>query len=205
MTYTSYDCEQRTPEWFALRRGRITASEAHKLTTSSKFGTFKYKLLAETLTDPTDEEPFVNDAMQRGIDMEQHVINLYAESKEDEEEDFYTEGFCVSHDYPICGASPDLVVGSKGLSEIKIPNTETHLRYIEQGPTTEIICQMQYQLFVLNRAWNDFTSFDDRLKDEKLHLYVKRFKRDEAMITEFKKKAVKMKEFINMFRMEHGV
>lgn len=203
MSYTIIECEQRSPEWFEVRRGKITASNAHRLLTSAKFSTFKYELLAETLTPYVDDEGYVNDAMQRGIDLEPVAIDSYCEDTE--ATDVYKVGFCISLEYPICGASPDILVDEDGLGEVKCPNTATHFRYIEVGPTSDIIAQMNFQMFVLEREWVDFITFDDRPTEECLHKHVKRFHRDRAMISEFAMKAKQMNEFINNFRMDHGV
>jgi hypothetical protein len=64
------------------------------------------------------------------------------------------------------GASPDALVGTDGLVEIKCPNTATHVDFL-QGASIDkaYIWQMQAQMACAGRKWCDFVSFDDRLPD----------------------------------------
>ena len=203
--YVIFDVDQRDEEWYNLRRGKITASNAHRLLTPAKFSTFKWELLAETLTEHPVPDTRVGEAAQRGIDLEDTAIEAYIESRAMTHCDYYKMGFCISLDYPICGASPDLVVGTGGLAEIKCPNSETHLKYIETGAKPEIVAQMNFQMWIIERQFNDFVTFDDRFRDRKMHMYTKHYERDDDMIEIFKAKATEMSEFIETFRMEHGV
>ena len=202
--FVIFDVDQRDEEWYNLRRGKITASNAHRLLTPAKFSTFKWELLAETLTEHPVPDTRVGDAAQRGIDLEDIAIEEYVKL-ELYDCDYYKMGFCISLDYPICGASPDLVVGDKGLAEFKCPNSENHLKYMTNGAKGEIIAQMQFQMWIIEREFNDFVTFDDRFRDRKLEIYTRHYKRDDDMIEIFKAKATEMSEFIEEFRMEHGV
>ena len=199
-----HDVDQRSENWHNLRRGKITASNAHRLLTPAKFNTFKWELLAETLTVHPVPDNYINEAMQRGIDLEDIAVNAYIEDRNLDTE-YYKMGFCVSLDDPICGASPDLVVGTRGLAEIKCPNSETHLKYMANGAKPEIVAQMNFQMWVIERDFCSFVSFDDRFRCRKIQLYTQHYERDDGMIDEFKKKAEEMRDFIEMFRMENGV
>lgn len=91
------------------------------------------------------------------------------------------------------GASPDRLIGTSGLLEIKCPNTATHIDTLLNGTVDRAyILQMQWQLAVTQRDWCDFASYDGRLPPA-MHLYVKRFYRDERLISEL---TVSVKEFI---------
>lgn len=202
--FVIFDVDQRSENWHNLRRGKITASNAHRLLTPAKFNTFKWELLAETLTHHPVPDAYMNEAMQRGVDLEDTAVEEYIEINGYDCE-HYRMGICVSLDYPICAASPDLVVGERGLAEIKCPNSENHLKYMSGDIKKEYIAQMQFQMWIIEREFNDFVTFDNRFKEKKMQLYTKCFKRDDDMIGEFKKKADEMKEFIETFRMENGV
>ena len=75
---TIHDCEQRSPEWYAVRAGRLTGSCAvDMLATVKTKGAeaaarrdLRYRLVVERLTGtPQDDgNGFVNAAMQRGIE-----------------------------------------------------------------------------------------------------------------------------------------
>jgi hypothetical protein len=61
---------------------------------------------------------------------------------------------CVFADYKWLGASPDGLVGSIGLLEIKCPVYQIH----QQVPD-DYMCQIQGQLEMCDRQWCDFVSF----------------------------------------------
>lgn len=62
------------------------------------------------------------------------------------------------------GASPDGLIGSDGLIEIKCPNTATHIEYLLANEVpAEYIPQMKWQLACTKRTWCDFVSYDPRL------------------------------------------
>jgi YqaJ-like viral recombinase domain len=80
------------------------------------------------------------------------------------------------------GASPDGLVGSVGLLEIKCPETKKHIATIiaNEAPA-EYIPQMQWQMACTGRTWCDFVSFDPRLPLD-LQLFIKRVHRDPVFI-----------------------
>ena len=64
------------------------------------------------------------------------------------------------------GCSPDGLVGSDGLIEIKCPNSATHWSYVKEGkPPQKYIIQMQAQMSVTGAKWCDFVSFDPRMPE----------------------------------------
>jgi len=108
------------------------------------------------------EQSFYNAAMQRGNDVEPKARAYYEMSVSDVVE-------CGLVDHPTIerfAASPDGLVGDKGLIEIKCPNTATHWEFIKsQKPDGKYIIQMQVQMACTGRDWCDFVSFDDRMED----------------------------------------
>lgn len=127
--------------------------------------------------------------MQRGIDVEPLAKAAYQASHELTDD----VGF-VKH--PLIrwfGASPDALVGSDGLVEIKCPRSTTHLDYIQGGkPPAKYVPQMLAQLACTRRKWVDFVSFDDRFPQH-LQLFVVRFSPTEEDIAKFE---TKVKEFL---------
>jgi len=128
--------------------------------------------------------------MQRGIDVEPLARAAYQATYELTDD----VGF-VKH--PLIrwfGASPDALVGSDGLVEIKCPRSTTHLDYIQSGkPPTKYVPQMMAQISCTGRKWVDFVSFDDRFP-EHLRLFVVRFQPTEEEIEKFESK---VKEFLS--------
>jgi hypothetical protein len=74
------------------------------------------------------------------------------------------------------GCSPDGLIGDDGLIEIKCPNTATHIEYIIDGELPkEYEKQVHSQLWITDRKWCDFVSYDPRLTDRPI--WIKRVER----------------------------
>lgn len=176
MTLTIHtDIVQRSDEWYKLRLGVITASAVGRLITpktmkpasNQESRGLAQTLAAERISGWSDANGFVNDDMVRGIDSEPIARDLYAEHHEPvTEAAFITEdkfGFTL-------GYSPDGLVGSDGLIEIKAPRSKSHIATVIAGhPPIEYMAQLQCALLVSGREWIDYISYCGGL-----HLYVKR-------------------------------
>lgn len=175
-----FNVEQGSEEWLALRVGVITASAAYGLNYKSMRETYKNKLIAERLT----EEPiriFTNEAMQWGIDKEDEARERYiAETGNTVEQ----VGFGKVSKW--VGCSPDGLVGDKGMIEIKCPTTHNYVAQCLNGPKKEYIQQMQFQMWIFDREWNDFVLFDPRVKQTSGQIYIRRIERDEKIIDKIK-------------------
>lgn len=79
-----------------------------------------------------------------------------------------------------------------GLIEIKCPfKTEIHLGYrLQNQCPPRYVAQVQCQLWVTERDWTDFVSFDPRLP-ERLQLFVFRVQRDDRLIKDMEKETIK--------------
>ncbi len=178
--------KQGTPEWFAERLGKVTASRVSDVLAKIKSGeaaarsNYRAELVAQRLTGYM-EEGFTNAAMQHGNEYEKFARAQY-EIKKDVMVDEI--GF-VSH--PViewAGASPDGLIGDDGLIEIKCPNTATHIDYMLAGKApSKYIPQMVWQLACTGRKWCDFVSFDPRMPEE-MQLFIVRFDRNDEQIAE---------------------
>ncbi|MCY1432245.1 putative phage-type endonuclease [compost metagenome] len=138
------------------------------------------QLLCERLTG-TREEGFTSAAMQRGTDLEPIARSAY----EFNAGVMTVETGLVLHPrIEGFGASPDGMVGERGLIEIKCPNTAAHIAVIQAGTHDSTYdWQMLAQMACTDRDWVDFVSFDDRLPEE-LQYFCARFQRDERRIRE---------------------
>jgi putative phage-type endonuclease len=197
-------CEQGSEEWLSLRLGKITASRVKDVLTKGR-GTSQSKtaesymmeLIAEILTG--NSKPFFeNDAMRWGTETEPQARAMYAVNN-----DFVDikEVAFVEHNEQV-GISPDGLIGDDGLLEIKCPNTTTQLkRALSDDYSADYKAQIQMQLWVTEREWCDFVSFDPRLDCDAGYLQ-QRVYRDEEYIEEMKTKVYafveKMNELINI-------
>ncbi len=162
--------EQGTPEWFAQRCGKVTASRVADVIAKTKSGyaasrkNYMAQLVAERLTQ-TVSDSYSNAAMQWGIETEPQARAAYSLFHAGNME--VTEAEFVVHPVmDFAGASPDGYVGKSGLVEIKCPNTATHIDTLLSGKIpAKYITQMQWQMACTSRGWCDFVSFDPRLPD----------------------------------------
>lgn len=132
-----YDLEQKTPEWFALRRGIPTASNTKLLVTpvnlalSASSKKYSYKLLAEYfLGESTDGAS--TGFMRRGSDMEARARAAYEWEVWDNEINVRRVGFIQSDDAR-WGGSPDGLVGEDGGLEVKILSAAEHVALFFNG------------------------------------------------------------------------
>lgn len=179
--------EQGSPEWFAERLGKVTASRLSDVVARTKTGwgaaraNYMAQLIAERLTG-VPQESYTNSAMQWGIDTEADARAAY-EFRTDANVELV--GFVPHPSIEMSGASPDGLIGNEGLIEIKCPNTATHLdTLLSLSLPAKYVTQMQWQMACTGRAWCDFVSYDPRMP-ETMRLYVRRIKRDDKQITEY--------------------
>src|SRR5262249_11686785 len=121
---------QRTPEWFAARLGKVTASRiADVMAPSTSKGeaqvrkNYRSEKVLERWTNEPQERGYKSDAMQYGIDTEAEARAIYAldNGVVVEEIDF------LNHPtIPDAGASPDGLVDN-GVIEIKCPEPSAYL------------------------------------------------------------------------------
>lgn len=178
------DIVQRTPEWFAARLGKATASRVADITAKTKSGystsraNYAAQLIAERLTGVA-QESYVNAAMQWGIDTEAEARRAYSFYRDAEVVEI---GFTDHPAIPMAGASPDGLIGGDGLLELKCPITATHISTLLAGRIDgKYLAQMQFQMACTGRQWCDFASYDPRLP-ETMRLFVCRVERDDELI-----------------------
>lgn len=181
--------EQGTPEWHALRLGKVTASRIANIVRRTKDGVsasrnrYLGELVAERLSgQPT---PSVDTADIRwGREQEARAVELYAFLYDvDPEKVVFVDHPLI----PMAGASPDRLVNADGLIEVKCPATHTHIDTLRGARIdSDYVKQMQWQMACTGRAWCDFVSFDPRMP-ERMQMHVQRFQRDDVMISELER------------------
>jgi putative phage-type endonuclease len=194
------DIIQGTPEWFAARCGKVTASRVVDLLAKTKSGystsraNYAGQLVAEILTGEPAEDGYINADMQRGTELEPQARAIY-ELQTDCMVD--QVGFMAHSTILQSGASPDGLVGEDGMVEIKCPRTHTHIGYIlDKGIPSKYIPQMIWQMACSGRKWVDFVSYDPRMPEE-LRLVVRRLERDDERVKEIEAEVVKFLAEVN--------
>lgn len=193
MNFSIIDAEQRSPEWFAARLGRLTGSRAGDMLATIKSGEaaarrdYRMQLACERLTGQLQEDVFVNAAMQRGIECEPLAFAAY-EAKTGQV--VQRSGF-IAHTEHMAGCSLDGHIGEmEGLIECKCPKSATHLKYLKAGVVPpEHLPQILHNLWITGAAWCDFVSFDDRFP-EALQVFIVRCERDARAIADYEQKAL---------------
>ena len=171
---------QGTDAWLQIRAGKLTASRLSDALarTKSGWGASRANLVAqlaiERLTGQPVDSGFISPAMQWGIGQEPAARAAY-EMRTGEL--VATVGFVDHPTILMAGASPDGLVGSDGLLEIKCPNSATHIEYLRGNIPLKYQLQMQWQMACTVRAWCDFMSYDPRMPDG-LQISIQRVKRE---------------------------
>lgn len=146
--------EQRNPDWYANRKGRITASKVGKILGLSKYGT----------RDDAMRE-FVREFFDAPREFAGNEATRYGESHEADALAAYEHrygvmiepcGLVVHPEHDFLAASPDGLVGERGMVECKCPY---RARYTT--PSDEYRAQMQLQMACTGREWCDFAIWRD--------------------------------------------
>ena len=189
---------QGDTEWLQKRLGLLTASRFADLMAKTKTGpsasrkNLITRLTIERLTG-NYMQTYQNDAMTRGIEMEAEARKAY----EDQELMVVDQADYVPHPTLwYCGCSPDGLIGDTGLIEIKCPTAEAkHYEALRYGShAVEYKWQLQGQLWVTGREWNDAVSYDPRFKG--FELAIVRVQRDEKAIAELEAECIAANEEI---------
>jgi predicted phage-related endonuclease len=166
MTIKYHDILQGTDEWFEARCGLITASEVKhiltlklKVANNDKVRANLYELVAQRYSKYV-EPSYINDAMERGYQDEIRARILYQDTYSPEEE-VKEIGFITNDKFGFTlGYSPDGLVGSDGLIEIKSRCQKYQVQtIIENQVPEEHLIQVQTALLVSERKWLDYISY----------------------------------------------
>ena len=178
------DVEQGSDEWKAARLGRVTASRVADMTAKTKTGwgasraNYLAELVAERLTGAPAER-YTNAAMEWGSENEAAARSVYEMMTDATVEQV---GAVLHPSIDMALASPDGLVGTDGLVEIKCPSTATHIdTLLTQTIPDKYIKQMQFQMACTGRAWCDFVSFDPRMPGD-MQIWIKRVNRYDELI-----------------------
>jgi putative phage-type endonuclease len=147
---------QRSEEWFAIRKGKMTASSAQCISANGKgLESYIISLMAEKYSNNT--EKYSNEDMERGVELEQAARETYEIEKDKVEE----VGFIEMDEF--VGCSPDGLVGEDGGIEIKCPNDVNFFKLLvdrEKAIDPKYLWQVQMCLLVSGRKWWDLVFYN---------------------------------------------
>lgn len=178
--------EQGSAAWHLDRSGCATASSFADIIAVSKTNgkplkareDYMWKLAGERIYGiPT--ESISAKSMEWGKEIEPFARQAY----EVETGCLIVERGFVPHWYIAhCGGSPDGLVNLDGGIEIKCPkDRRVHIQTWRDGMPADHIPQVQGNLWINQREWFDFISYDPRAPKE-LQLYIQRIYRNEVYI-----------------------
>lgn len=196
---------QGTPEWLALRAGKLTGSRFADLMAVTRSGPSASRanlivaIALERLTGEP-EQTFQNDAMRRGTELEPFARGAYEALTGELVEQV---PFVVHPKLGFVGVSPDGLIGDDGLIEVKCPASQNkHLLALREGAhAKEYRWQIQGQLWVTGRKWCDAVSFDPRFP-EGLQLAITRVERDQKAIGQLEEACIAADAEINAIGFE---
>jgi hypothetical protein len=173
--------EQGSQEWLEMRLGHVTASNVAKVLAKGEGKTresYKWDLISQRLTKVI-EEGYTNAEMQHGKDTEFQARMAYEVANDV----FVQQVDFIKHPtIDWVGVSPDGLINDDGLVEIKCPKTVTHLNtYATKQVPKQYIPQMQMQMWITGRNWNDFVSFDPRLPVHLQYICIRLFRDEEYL------------------------
>jgi putative phage-type endonuclease len=175
--------EQRSAEWFQMRKGRITSSEIYKIMGKGDFSETAKTYLLEKVCELYGgvTEPATGAALSWGTDLEPVAIEHYEKlvNVKVEKAPFIP----IGEHY---GGSPDGLIPSDGIIEVKCPfKSANHFKHgmINTAEKFKKIAPNYYWQCISNMVcaeakWCDFISYDPRVQEEyrmfifRLHLTV---------------------------------
>lgn len=174
-----HDIEQNTETWLDLRQGKITCSQFGVIMANygKAFGEparkYALKLALEKITGKRSEFGFSNFHTQRGHEQEPIARALY---EIENYVDVTNGGF---FDHGTFGASPDGLIGTDGIVEIKSVVPETHYATLRRGKPDPAY-QWQYvgHLECSDRLWIDCVSFCSDFPEGKKIITHRRYRED---------------------------
>jgi YqaJ-like viral recombinase domain len=162
--FTIIDAEQRSPEWFAARLGRLTGSVAGDMLAKIKSGeaagrrNLRLRLVLERLTGRPQESEFVSPAMQTGIDREASAFAAY----ESLTGMMATRSGFLAHRTHLAGCSLDGHMGDfEKLMSIKCRQPAAHWDFLKSGTIcAAALAQIRHELWITGALEHDYFSWN---------------------------------------------
>lgn len=156
-----HNCEQKSEEWHAIRKGKMTASNATAIGNCGKgLETYTKEIVRKELSSKIDD--YSNKDFERGNELEPVAREMYELEKDVKVEQV---GFIEYDEFT--GCSPDGLVGEDGGSEIKCPDDKIYFDYLlekEKAISSDYQWQCQMNLFITGRKWWDLIIYNPNFK-----------------------------------------
>ena len=139
--------------------------------------------VAERLTGQVDDSVFQTKWLREGTEQEPYARAAYEVATGN-----YLDqhSFVLHPEWDFTGASPDGICDRGGV-QIKCPKSTTHLKWMDAGIVPpEHVPQMMWEIECFELDWLDFVSYDARMIDEDLQLFIVRLRRDEEMLKAYR-------------------
>jgi len=156
--------EQRSKEWFEMRKGRFTASRISELMGIKGLGktgeSYAFELACELVYGIDEEDNFVSHDIQRGISLEPLAFRKFSELKELEFKSVKEAYFMPYGEN--AGASPDGLIDDNGNLEIKCPRSGKFFKLVALGESEidkNYLDQMQMQMLCSNSEYTSFFNY----------------------------------------------
>lgn len=154
MSVKIHDCEQRSDEWFELRKNKVTGSNAYILLKNG---------LEEALDANNKPGGYQNRWMLRGQLLERDAIELYSKFYA---VDVLVPGFVTNDKYPNAGVSPDGIAGDV-LVEVKAFNNTKMLGIDSDNIPPEVMAQLQFNMLICELGKADLVLYNPDLPIDK--------------------------------------
>lgn len=156
-----HNLQQGTDEWFDIRKGKMTASNAHTISVAGKgLDTYVRTIVADMFASQK-EESYKSKAMERGNELEAQAKSIYELSNDI---DIESVGFIEHSEF--VGCSPDGLINDNGGIEIKCINNKDYFQLLldEELPDISHIWQVQMCLMITGRKWWDLVYYNPAFK-----------------------------------------
>lgn len=159
----THDMAQGEVEWFKIRIGKVTASEAGNILTpefKERVGempkSYLYKKLAEKWQGHA-LPGFTSFSTEQGNIKEDIAIPWFRFEYDNYK--VHLAGFVETED-GFSGCSPDALIGDDGGLEVKCPESNNHVRYLIEGKLpADYAVQVHFSMYVTGRPWWIFLSY----------------------------------------------
>ena len=178
--------EQGSSEWHGIRLGKLTGSSAAKLMgTPAAREKYLYDRASEIVTGCRcdSDESATGMHMARGTEFEEVAIAKYTVATLNEVQ---RVGFVQAGEF--VGCSPDGLVGTCGIIEVKVPDSNNYFRQILEiscngvkAIPKDYYAQMQFNMFVCERKWCDYVLYNPKHEAKGKSLFITRVERDKKM------------------------
>lgn len=168
-----HNFEQGTEEWHAIRKGKLTASNATAIGNNGQgLRTYCKEIIRKECS--SNDERWSNKDTDRGQELEPIARQIYEMETGNSVE---TVGF-IEYD-EVIGCSPDGLINEDGGLEIKCPDDKTFFDYVLDGEdaiSSDYLWQVQMNLLITGRKWWDLVIYNPNFKK---NMFIFRIEPDE--------------------------